>query len=55
MDKMIQAVTVVTSLFLLLSVLHCSGKVYNELFSYALNATGILACSIFLLVSTLFL
>ena len=45
----------VTALLLLLSILHCSGKVYNELFSYAFDAILIFTVNAFFLVGTLFL
>ena len=52
--KVVQAATVVTTL-LLLSILHCPGKVHNELFSYTFDAICIFAINAFLLVGTLFL
>ena len=53
-DKMIWAATVVTVL-LLLSILHCSGKAYNEFLSYALNTIWVFTVNAFPLVSTFFL
>ena len=55
MDEVIQAATVITALLHLLSILHCSGKVYSELFGYAINAIQVFAVNIFLLVSAFFL
>ena len=42
-DEVIQAAAVVTAPLLhLLSILHCSGKVHNEFFSYTFNAIWVL-------------
>ena len=42
-------------MFLLrLSILHCSGKAYNEFLSYTFDAIGIFTLSIFFFVSALF-
>ena len=54
MDEMVWAVTVLTMLLHLLSIFHCSGKVYNELFCPAFNAIWVLTIYAFLLISTLF-
>ena len=53
--KVIWAATVVTVLLLLLSILHCSCKVYNELFGYAFDAIWVFVVDAFLFVGTLFL
>ena len=38
----------------LLSIFHCSGKVYNELFCHAFNTIRVLTIDAFLLIGTLF-
>ena len=54
-DKVIWAATVITVLLLLLSALHCSGKVYNEFLSHVFNAIWVHTVSAFLFVSTFLL
>ena len=55
LDPATSGQSMITALLCLLSVLHCSGKAYNELVGYSFNAIWVSAVDTFLLVGTLFL
>ena len=52
-DEVVWAITVITMLLPLLSIFHCSGKLYNELSCHAFNAIWVLMVNDFLLIGTL--
>ena len=54
MDEVVWTVTVIIMLLHLLSVFHCSGKVYSELFCHAFDAIRVLTIDAFLLIGALF-
>ena len=51
---MLWAAAMVAVFLLLLSLLHCLGKVHYEFFSHALNSIGVLTFGTLFLVSTVF-
>ena len=55
MDEVIRAATMITVLLCLLSILHSSGEVHNELFGHDFNAIWVFVIDVFLLLGTLFL
>ena len=54
MDKVFGAAAVVEAFLLLLSILHCPGKLHYEFLSYAFNAIGVFTRSTFFFVSAVF-